>query len=107
MNALVVFPTAIEAVVKVVLKPAGREMLETLKVVEPALEMVIESCVEEPTSTLLKFKLPVTAMALTLGAALANCVEIVRNARISTIRTSGVSFRYSGVGMAFRVLSFS
>src|SRR5262245_49557275 len=41
MNAVTVFPTGIEAVVKVVLKPAGRVMLDTFNVAMPALEMVI------------------------------------------------------------------
>ena len=107
MKAVVVFPMAIDAVVKVVLKPLGRLMLETLSVVEPALEMVMESWAEEPTNTLLKLKLPLTAMARTLGAALAICAESVRNARISTIRTNGVNFRYREMGMAFPFFKFS
>src|SRR6185369_7872802 len=95
----VVFPMAIEAVVNVVLKPAGRVMLETFKVVPPALDMVMDNCAEEPTKTLLKFKLPLTAMALTLGAALAIWADTVRKASIATILANEDSFRYSGVGI--------
>ena len=71
MNAVTLPPTGTEAVVKVVLKPGGTVMLETLRVAAPAFEMVMESCGEEPTSTLPKAKFPLTAMAFNFGAALA------------------------------------
>src|SRR3954470_8825565 len=95
---------AIEAVVNVVLNPAARVMLETLKTVPPALDMVMDNCAEEPTKTLLKVKLPLTAMALTLGAALASCADTVRNSRIAPILANEDSFRYSGMGIASFVL---
>ena len=91
----------IEAVVNVVLKPAGTVMLETFKVAVPALDMVMDNCAEEPTKTLLKLKLPLTAMALSLGAALAVCAEHTRNARIAIIPAND-RFRYSRVD----ILSF-
>src|ERR1051325_589871 len=82
MNAVTVLPTGTEVVVKVVLKPAGRLMLDTFNVVLPALEIVMESCAEEPTRTLPKLKLPLTAMAFTFGAALTICAG---NPRITAI----------------------
>jgi hypothetical protein len=106
MNAVAVCPTGIEAVVKVVLKSAGRVMLDTLNEVLPALEMVIDNCVEEPTSTLLKLKLPLTAIVLILCPALAICAENARNTKISTIRAIEDSFRYSGVVMVFGLFKF-
>jgi len=69
INAVTVLPTGIEAVVKVVLKPAGRVMLDTFNVVAPALEMVIDNCAEEPTRTLPKLKLPALIVNWGLGAA--------------------------------------
>jgi hypothetical protein len=105
INAVAVPLTGIEAVVKVVLKPAGSVMLDTFNVAVPALEMVIDSCAEEPTRTLPKFKLPLTAMAFTLGAALTICGDNVRITTIPRTRANEDSFWENGlVDMISRAL---
>src|SRR5262249_11351598 len=106
MSAVTLPPTGIDAVVKVVLKPAGRVMLDTFNVVAPALEMVIDSCAEEPTRTLPKLKLPLTAMAFTLGAALAICGS-ARIAPIPRTRANEDSLWNNAVGMVSYAFSNS
>ena len=96
--AVAVLPGLSDALVNVVLKPAGKVMPETDKLPAPveALEMIIVACAFVPRRMVPKLKLPLTEITFELPA-LAVCTAKARHAKATSAVVNDETRRFNSI----------